>query len=54
MLEVTVTYKTGETYTESFATERAARRFCAEEVKWENTLRVTCPGIDFDQAGDFA
>ena len=54
MIEVTVTYTTGETYTESFATERAARRFCAEEVKWENTKRVACAAIGFDQAGDFA
>ena len=51
---IEVTYTTGETHTESFATERAARRFCAEEVKWENTKRVACAAIGFDQPGDFA
>ncbi len=54
MFEVNVTCKNGETYTAYFATERAARRFCAEEVKWENTKRVACAAIGFDQAGDFA
>lgn len=38
----------------TFYTERAARGFCREEVKWEKTIHVVCPQIDFDQPGDFA
>lgn len=54
MITVTIQTRAGETFTETFTSERAARRFCAEEVKWESTGRVTCDAIGFDQPGDFA
>jgi hypothetical protein len=54
MITATTTTRNGETFTETFDTEHAARRFCVEEVKWESTARVVCEAISFDQAGDFA
>jgi len=47
-------YKDGGKIEVTFKTERAARVFCDEEVKWETTQRVVCPQIGFDQRGDFA
>lgn len=54
MITVTTTTRDGNTFTEEFDDKQDAREFCAEEVKWETTARVTCAAINFDQPGDFA
>ena len=52
--EVTVKYLDGETVTAEFDTARKAERFANEEIKWENTMRVTCPALGLNLAGSFA
>lgn len=52
--EVTVKYLDGETATAEFDSARKAQRFANEEIKWENTMRVTCPALDLDLVGSFA
>ena len=42
-----------ETTTE-YGTERAARNAMAREVKWEGTVSVHCPELNFEEVGDFA
>jgi len=43
-----------ETYENEFDTEKEARSFCREEVKWESTGTVKCVELDIDWTGDFA
>lgn len=52
-IEVLVHRVNGDIEIEQFHTEREARAFCREEVKWESTKRVICDAIVFDQTGDF-
>ena len=49
---VTLTTTNGSTdYT--LESEAAARAFAAEEILWENTVRVTCPALSIDERGTF-
>lgn len=50
---VTTTAKDA-TYVMSFASERAARAYIAEELLWESTISVECPKLEINERGSFA
>lgn len=53
-IEVLIHRTNGDIDVEQFHTDREARSFCREEIKWESTARVICSHIGFDETGDFA
>lgn len=50
---ITVTYRNGSELTITKPTEKSALAFCNEEIMWENTLKVVCPAIEFEEDGSF-
>lgn len=52
--EITLDYTDGGYFVIRYETEREARAFIEEELKWETTKRIRCPLLMIDQAGDFA
>ncbi len=54
MHEITIILRDGTQETVTVAFDWEAKAICNEEIKWENTARVVCPSINFDQTGDFA
>lgn len=54
MHTITIILRDGTQETVTVAFDWEAKAVCREEVKWENTARVVCPSIGFDETGDFA
>ena len=54
MYEITIVLRNGTQEKIAVAFDWQAKAICREEVKWENTGRVICPSIGFDETGDFA
>lgn len=52
--EITLDYADGGHFVIRYETEREARAFIEEELKWETTKRVRCPLLNVDEQGDFA
>lgn len=53
MHTIIITLRDGSTETMQASFDWEAKAICKEEVKWENTLRVVCETIGFDQEGSF-
>jgi hypothetical protein len=51
---VIVDYADGEQIATIFTSERKAKAYAMEELRWECTKRVQCPSLKIDQQGDFA
>lgn len=51
---VVTTYAKDDVYVSSFASERAARAYIAEELLWESTVSVECPKLNINERGSFA
>ena len=54
MYKITIILRDGTKEKIAVAFDWEAQAICREEVKWENTGRVICRSIGFDQIGDFA
>lgn len=54
MHKITIILRDGTQETLSVTFDWEAKAICREEVKWENTGRVICETIGFDETGDFA
>lgn len=54
MYEITIILRDGTQETVTVAFNWEAKAICREEIRWENTGRVICPAIGFDELGDFA
>ena len=52
--EITLDYTDGGCFVIRYETEREARAYIEEELKWETTKRVRCPSLMIDEQGDFA
>jgi hypothetical protein len=50
---ITITYRDGSEATVTASSARHALAICNEEIKWENTLKVVCPAIQFEEVGSF-
>jgi hypothetical protein len=53
MYEITIVLRDGTHEKVTVAFDWQAKAICREEIKWENTGRVVCPSIGFDETGDF-
>ena len=53
MHQITIILRDGTQETVTVTLDWEAKAICREEVKWENTSRVICESIGFDQTGDF-
>ena len=53
MYEITIILRDGTKEKIIAAFDWQAKAICREEIKWENTGRVICPSIGFDETGDF-
>ena len=54
MHTIIITLRDGSTETVTAAFDWEAKALCNEETKWENTARVVCETIGFDEPGTFA
>ena len=53
MYTIIITTKDDNTDTLTTAFKWEALSMCREEIKWENTLRVVCEALGFDEEGSF-
>jgi hypothetical protein len=53
MYTIIITLRDGSTETKTESFDWAAHAICIEEIQWENTQRVVCEALGFDEEGSF-
>lgn len=53
MHKIIITLRDGSIEIKKTAFDWEAQIICEEEIKWEQTARVICETIAFDQSGEF-
>jgi hypothetical protein len=51
--KVIITFRSGDTYDNSFRCAESAARFMREQASWEECVKVQCAELGIEYPGDF-